>query len=295
MTEYDYSPEAYRRYMESQDRISRWVDNTEAHHHSFRVPYGPRSDFGQDDLDGMSEADEALPSGASAGGWYESKRRTGGRHTAAPAPPPLFYPQPHVPTPMYSAPMASAPAGYSYPYTAPQAYMSSPASPPRIIIQSIPNHRSHRHRSSRRSSSSSSKTKTYILPPPGSAGPPMMQISSSYGPPGVQPPPGTYSYPNSALPYTSGLPYPNHTYSPIGSPSMMGPPPPPPPYYPAQPQPNPAGTYVIMPKKGKHVRVTTHAALHVANQIRWAEPPFYIALSNINTTYPHFTVDNFFV
>jgi hypothetical protein len=239
--------------METQNRIARWVDNTEAHHNSFRVPFGPRSDVGQDDLDNMSDADEALPSGASAGGWYESKRRAGERHTAVPAPPPLYYSQPHAPTPMYPAAFASAPAGYSYPGTTTQAYMSPPASPPQIIIQSIPKHRSHRHRSSKRSSSSSSKTKTYILPPPGSVGPPM-QISSSYGIPGVQPPPpGTYSYLNSASPYTSGLPYPNHTYSPIGSPSMTGPPPPP--YYPAQPQPN-SGTYVIMPKKGKHVRVT---------------------------------------
>ncbi|KIK55443.1 hypothetical protein GYMLUDRAFT_840419 [Collybiopsis luxurians FD-317 M1] len=258
MTEYDYSPAAYQRYMETHDRIARWVDNTEAHHSSFRVPFGPRSDIGEDDLDGMSEADEALPSGASAGGWYESRRRAGGRNTSAPLPPPLLYqPQPYAPSPMYPAALASAPVGYGYPSAAPGVYMSPPVSPPvspQIIIQSVPKNRSHRHRSSKRSSSSSSKTKTYIIPPPGSVGNPM-QIPSSYGYSGAPPPPGTYSYPQSALPYTSGSPYSTHPFSPIGSPSAMGPSPPPP-YYAPQPQSGTPGTYVIMPKKGRHLRVT---------------------------------------
>lgn len=35
MTEYDYSPEAYDRYMRTQQRIAQWVDNTEAHRPEF--------------------------------------------------------------------------------------------------------------------------------------------------------------------------------------------------------------------------------------------------------------------
>jgi hypothetical protein len=35
MTEYDYSPEAYDRYLRTQHRIAQWVDNTEAHRPEF--------------------------------------------------------------------------------------------------------------------------------------------------------------------------------------------------------------------------------------------------------------------
>lgn len=44
MTEYDYSPEGYQRYLETQRRISKWVDNTNAHAPEFRSPFGARSD-----------------------------------------------------------------------------------------------------------------------------------------------------------------------------------------------------------------------------------------------------------
>ncbi|KAF9064502.1 hypothetical protein BDP27DRAFT_1425791 [Rhodocollybia butyracea] len=145
MTEYDYSPAAYQRHMETQNRIAKWVDNTEAHHDIFRTPFGPRSDVGDDDLDGMSDADEAIPSGASAGGWYESKRRSGARTGGLPPPPPMLYsPQPMMaPNAMYPAAMASAPVGH-YPYPS-QVYMSPPASPSTIILQTSSK---HHHRSS---------------------------------------------------------------------------------------------------------------------------------------------------
>ncbi|KAF5358592.1 hypothetical protein D9758_007714 [Tetrapyrgos nigripes] len=44
MTEYDYSPEAYQRHMDTQHRIAKWVDNTNAHAHEFRHPFGNRSE-----------------------------------------------------------------------------------------------------------------------------------------------------------------------------------------------------------------------------------------------------------
>ncbi|KIK55444.1 hypothetical protein GYMLUDRAFT_76523 [Collybiopsis luxurians FD-317 M1] len=44
MTEYDYSPEGYQRYLDTQRRISRWVDDTNAHSSEFRAPFGARSD-----------------------------------------------------------------------------------------------------------------------------------------------------------------------------------------------------------------------------------------------------------
>ncbi|KAJ7600034.1 hypothetical protein C8J56DRAFT_1037649 [Mycena floridula] len=41
MTEYDYSPEAMERFMANQQRIAKWVDNTEAHSHEFIAPDVP--------------------------------------------------------------------------------------------------------------------------------------------------------------------------------------------------------------------------------------------------------------
>ncbi|THU85722.1 hypothetical protein K435DRAFT_869003, partial [Dendrothele bispora CBS 962.96] len=49
MTEYDYSPDAYERCMETRERVARWVDNTEAHSHEFRSPFGTRSDVEVED------------------------------------------------------------------------------------------------------------------------------------------------------------------------------------------------------------------------------------------------------
>ncbi|KAJ4477526.1 hypothetical protein J3R30DRAFT_3703965 [Lentinula aciculospora] len=263
MTEYDYSPAAYERYMETQNRIAKWVDNTEAHHEAFREPFGPRSDVDEDDLDGMSSADEAIPSGASAGGWYEEKRRTGGRRNVAAPPPPIFYhSQPAAPTPMYPGALASAPVNYNYPpqggYMSPQAMSPSVMNPPataQIIIQTVPKHRSHRHHDSKRSSSSEShkpklRTRTYVLPSPGS---PMHMQSPSYGYPSVQPPPGSYSYaPHSAGPYSANPAYapPPPPFSPpVSGHSMMSPSPSPSPYYPQ------TGGYLVIPPKGRHVRV----------------------------------------
>ncbi|KAJ3732394.1 hypothetical protein DFJ43DRAFT_306794 [Lentinula guzmanii] len=44
MTEYDYSPEGYQRYLDTQRRISKWVQNTNAHASEFRSPFGIRSE-----------------------------------------------------------------------------------------------------------------------------------------------------------------------------------------------------------------------------------------------------------
>ncbi|KAJ3977030.1 hypothetical protein EV361DRAFT_146291 [Lentinula raphanica] len=261
MTEYDYSPAAYQRYMDTQNRIARWVDNTEAHHQAFREPFGPRSDIGEDDLDGISDAEEAIPSGASAGGWYEDKRRAGGRKNVAPPPPPIFYhSQPAAPAPMYPGALASAPVGYNYPNQGQGGY-TSPSTTPQIIIQTIPKHRSHRHHDSKRSSSSESrkaksKPRLYVLPSPGSVAPmpPMQMQSPSYGYPGAHPPPGSYNYPHSAGPYGANpayVPPPPPFSPPVSGHSMISPSPSPAPYY-SQPQP---GGYVIIPPKGQHVRV----------------------------------------
>jgi hypothetical protein len=41
MTEYDYSPAAYDRFMESQSRVGRWVDNANEHSREFVNPFVP--------------------------------------------------------------------------------------------------------------------------------------------------------------------------------------------------------------------------------------------------------------
>ncbi|KAF8168161.1 hypothetical protein B0H34DRAFT_670402 [Crassisporium funariophilum] len=45
MTEYDYSPEAYERFMATQNRIANWVDKTEQHRPEFKdaLNYGPEA------------------------------------------------------------------------------------------------------------------------------------------------------------------------------------------------------------------------------------------------------------
>ncbi|KAK0219599.1 hypothetical protein EDD85DRAFT_1028945 [Armillaria nabsnona] len=50
MTEYDYSPEAAERYQATMRRISRWVDDAEAHACEYKSPFVPRSDVGDDDV-----------------------------------------------------------------------------------------------------------------------------------------------------------------------------------------------------------------------------------------------------
>ncbi|KAF9064503.1 hypothetical protein BDP27DRAFT_1425792 [Rhodocollybia butyracea] len=49
MTEYDYSPEGYQRYLDTQRRISNWVDNTNAHANEFGSPFGGRADVASGD------------------------------------------------------------------------------------------------------------------------------------------------------------------------------------------------------------------------------------------------------
>lgn len=54
MTEYDYSPEAYERYLQTQRRIANWVDKTEGCRPQFANALAPPSDYmpGHDDSRG---------------------------------------------------------------------------------------------------------------------------------------------------------------------------------------------------------------------------------------------------
>ncbi|THU76603.1 hypothetical protein K435DRAFT_878990 [Dendrothele bispora CBS 962.96] len=79
MTEYDYSPDAYERYMENRSRVARWVDNTDAHSHEFRSPFGTRSDIEEDEYDdGMMDRERGGMHDSHYGGRGYSRRRGGG-------------------------------------------------------------------------------------------------------------------------------------------------------------------------------------------------------------------------
>jgi hypothetical protein len=43
MTEYDYSPEGYERYMATQTRVSKWVHEQTTNHRQYQSPFVPRS------------------------------------------------------------------------------------------------------------------------------------------------------------------------------------------------------------------------------------------------------------
>ncbi|KAK7438197.1 hypothetical protein VKT23_018127 [Stygiomarasmius scandens] len=225
MTEYDYSPEAYQRYMDTRSRVARWVDNTEAHSHEFRSPFGMRSDIGEEEMEDMSREMH----GSHYGG--HSRRRgspledfndmsaglsTVGFDTGAPIPHPPFQatvPQSYAPAPRAPGPLpAQASYGSLYPsYLPPHqgqstTYPPSPlvsacaTPPPPIVIHKVSRHHSrhhrdhHHHSSSHTSSDSRSKSKsrprTYIIQPSPSSAPMQYTVApSSYpGQYGVNPP-----------------------------------------------------------------------------------------------------------
>ncbi|THU77752.1 hypothetical protein K435DRAFT_890679 [Dendrothele bispora CBS 962.96] len=59
MAEYRFYPDARRRV---EMRVTRWVDDTNAHSHEFRVPFGTRSDIEEDDSSLDSDVHELLDS-----------------------------------------------------------------------------------------------------------------------------------------------------------------------------------------------------------------------------------------
>ncbi|KAK7025987.1 hypothetical protein VNI00_015817 [Paramarasmius palmivorus] len=145
MTEYDYSPEGYRRYLDTQDRIARWRDTTEAHRQEYSAPFGARSDVdANEQWDGVTRAnrgDASLSRGIPQQSSY---------HTSVPV---------AAPRPSYANPTwVQAPlAGYQQPQTAP--------APAPIIIQSLPSkHKSSKSHKSHKSSKS--KGRTYVITPP---------------------------------------------------------------------------------------------------------------------------------
>ncbi|KAL0068892.1 hypothetical protein AAF712_003885 [Marasmius tenuissimus] len=167
MTEYDYSPEGYQRYLETQDRISRWVDTAEAHRHQFKTPFGLRTDVVESEQwDGVSRTSRR-----------DDDRRSTTR--AGPPPPPLYHP-----TPVPAAGMTPSPAQtWHQTRGEPTGVQYQQQQPAYVITQQSKRKSSKSHKSHKSSSRSRPPPTTYIIHTPGV--PPMPTVQ----PP---PPPGQY-------------------------------------------------------------------------------------------------------
>jgi len=159
MTEYDYSPEAYERFMANQRRISHWVDNTERYREEFSTgnditPPVPPTVYGDDPLRRRTASHEAPARPGHRR--YSSSNFPAHGHIPHYATPPLIprHHHPGLPGPM------------------PTRHVVPP--PPQVIIP--PQSReSQKSRNSHRTS-----TATYVVGPP----PPYYQYPYPYAQPG---------------------------------------------------------------------------------------------------------------
>ncbi|KAK0191814.1 hypothetical protein F5146DRAFT_614286 [Armillaria mellea] len=186
MTEYDFSPEAAERYQATMRRISRWVDDADAHACEFKSPFVPRSDVGDDD---------ARPQPTLSRGM--SKR----------VPPPLYAPVPGPMPPHSHGPAPPPPRPQPVP-------LHGPAPPP---SHSRHTHSPTRRSSTRHSSSHQSQSKhrsgsSYYVSPTPTPTPPPVPYYPGYNNPYYQARPSPYAPPPPPQPqyYRSG----NVTYAP---------------------------------------------------------------------------------
>lgn len=193
MTEYDYSPQAYERYLATQNRIANWVDKTEQHRGEFQpANTGPPADLTR--------------SGPASASYSKHKQSSPRHHRSGPSQPKQLII--HPPPPSESSSSSSFSSGYyEGPWPAqihhptpgmvlPQMQQHPLSSPPPMMMappfvtspHRVPHH--HRHRShDRRRSHSHHSPKYYSL-----ASPPLS--------PGYQ-----YTYPGGNQGYVMMPPY----------------------------------------------------------------------------------------
>lgn len=184
MTEYDYSPEAYERYLATQTRIANWVDKTEQNRPHFEpaVPSGPPANPSRPSYDPLSRPKQTPPSPPHYHPLQyaqpqqrrqlyihppppESESSDGYGDGPGPMPLPspgmMFSPQPayHHPTQPMGHPMLSP-----LPMMMPQTYMNPPHK------SSRQSHRPHSLRSHSHSRSHRSPTYYNMASPPVSPG-----------------------------------------------------------------------------------------------------------------------------
>lgn len=164
MTEYDYSPEAYERFIATQRRISHWVDNTERHRAEFSTgievtPPVPPTVYADDPLRRRTASHDAPARPGHRK--YSSANYPAHGHIPHYATPPLI---PHHHHPGLPGPM-------------PTRHIVPP--PPQVMLVSPPQSReSQKSRKSHRTS-----TTTYVVGPPPLASP-YYQFPYPYAQPG---------------------------------------------------------------------------------------------------------------
>ncbi|KAJ8509064.1 hypothetical protein ONZ45_g8734 [Pleurotus djamor] len=263
MTEYDYSPEGYRRHMENQARIAQWVDNTQQQAqpppsgHDLTRGLAPRA---EEDLDNLLGPGESISQ-------------------FNPSPPPL---------PFYGPQQQQMYPGHQYirPPPQPPYYQVQPQyplyQPPPPHHSSHREHRHHRSRSHPRKSSRShrSSSPTYIISPPG---------PTPYAYQGVPAAPGSILAMSPPVsPGIPGVPQPAYVVVPRGKTvQIMSPPISPPPPMPYQngylqpfppPQPYPPQPYPQQPMYGPQSAQPTQS--YFPPQPSVPGPPTFIPAAN---------------
>ncbi|KAF7791710.1 hypothetical protein EIP86_002734 [Pleurotus ostreatoroseus] len=130
MTEYDYSPEAYERYMENQNRVSHWVSDQASRKHQYASPFNPPPLSIPPSHFQPPPAPRPGPRSASASASYRSptsSRRSSPARAAQPEPYPYPARQPHA-HPTVTSPLREHPPS-SAPRTATTATAYAPAGP----------------------------------------------------------------------------------------------------------------------------------------------------------------------
>lgn len=160
MTEYDFSPEAYERYLATQNRIANWVDKTEQHRAEFQSVAGGPQDLSRSGPVSSSKPKRSSPS---------PPRR---HHSDKPNqlvihPPP---PESDSSDSYYEGPWPPGPFSPQYPTQ--QPLLSPPLMSPTFITSSqrVSHHHRHRSHHHRRSHSQHSPAYYSLVSPPLSPG-----------------------------------------------------------------------------------------------------------------------------
>ncbi|KAJ7051077.1 hypothetical protein C8F01DRAFT_1176563 [Mycena amicta] len=84
MTEYDYSPEGYRQFQRTQERISNWADDTAHSAHKYKNPFLPRSDaaFRDNEFYGKDQGRSRSGSRSTSSSRPPSSSRTHSHHSS---------------------------------------------------------------------------------------------------------------------------------------------------------------------------------------------------------------------
>jgi len=172
MTEYDYSPEAYERYMATQNRITNWVDNTEQHRAEFQsLAAGRPQDLSRSGPVSHSHLQRSSPS--------PPHQHSGQPRQHVVYPPPSessdssnsYYEGPWpAPMPQKSPPMMLPRQPAFHPMQQPPLLSPPPMMMPPTFMHRVSHHHRHRSHDKRRSRSQHSPAYYSLVSPPPSPG-----------------------------------------------------------------------------------------------------------------------------